>query len=96
MAPVSLRTAALSGFVVGALVLFVAWVFELPLGRVAALAPIVVVACAAAVGLFVFWIRVALNELRDAKHPRLIVGVGAGLLVAVVLLTLLGIQLPRE
>jgi hypothetical protein len=93
---VSVRTAALSGLVVGALVLLVAWAFELPLGRVAALAPIVVVASAAAVGLFVFWIRVALNELRDAKHPRLIVGVGVGVLLAVVLLTLLGIQLPRE
>jgi hypothetical protein len=93
---VSVRTAALSGLVVGALILVVAWAFELPLGRVAALAPIVVVAAAAAVGLIVFWIRVGLNELRGAKHPRLIVGVGLGLVVAVVLLTFLGIQLPHE
>jgi predicted membrane-bound mannosyltransferase len=93
---VSLRTAALSGAVVGGLLLLVAWLFELPLGRVAALAPVVVVAAAAALGLFAFWIRVGVNELRAAKHPRMIVGVGLALVLGAVLLTVLGIQLPRE
>jgi hypothetical protein len=92
----SVRTAALSGLAVGVLVLLVSFVFELPLGRVAALAPIVVVAAAATIGLFVFWIRIGLNELRDAKHPRLIVGVGLGIVGGVVLLTLLGVNLPHE
>ncbi|MDQ2983712.1 MAG: hypothetical protein M3R70_07285 [Actinomycetota bacterium] len=92
----SVRAAAIAGGVVAVLLLLVAWIFELPLDRVAVLAPVVVLVAAATLGLFVFWIRVGLNELRAAKHPRLIVGLGVGVVAGVVLLTLLGVQLPRE
>jgi hypothetical protein len=93
---VSVRAAAASGVAVGVLVLTVAWVFELPLGRVAALAPVVVLVAAAAVGLVVFWTRAALEGLRGAKHPRVIVGAALAIVALGVLLTVLGIELPRE
>ena len=82
--------------VVGVLIVVAALLFELPLGHAAALAPIVVVAAAATVGLVIFWIRVGLTEFQHAKHPRLIVGSIVGVVVVVVVLTLLGVQLPRE
>jgi hypothetical protein len=91
-----MRAAAVSGVVVGALVLVVAWALELPLERVTLLAPVVVVCAAAAAGLVVFWVRAALESLREARHPRLIMALGAAAVVLVVVLTLLGIELPRE
>ena len=57
----NVRAAAVSGIVVAVLVLTVAWIFELPLARVAALAPIVVLVAAAVAGLVVFWTRAALE-----------------------------------
>jgi cytochrome bd-type quinol oxidase subunit 2 len=93
---VSARAAAISGLVVGLLVLFAAWLFEISVSRVALLAPVVVVIAATIAGLAVFWFRAAAESFREAKRPRLIVG-GALALVAVgVLLTLLGVELPRE
>jgi hypothetical protein len=85
-----------SGLVVGLLVLSVAWLFELPLSRVAVLAPLIVLIAAAMAGLFVFWARAAAASLREAKRPRLIVGAAAAVVVLGVVLTVLGIELPRE
>jgi uncharacterized membrane protein len=93
---VKARTAACSGFVVGALVLGVAWIFELPLARVAALAPVVVLVAAAVAGLSLFWFRAAAESLRDSKRPRVILAVGVGIVVLGVVLTVLGVALPRE
>jgi hypothetical protein len=93
---VSTRTAALSGLVVGGLVLAVAWLFELPADRVAVLAPVIVVIAAAVAGLGIFWIRAAADSIRDSKRPRLIVGLAGAVIVLGVVLTLLGIELPRE
>jgi hypothetical protein len=93
---VSARAAAASGLVVGSLILLAAWLFDVPVGRAALLAPVVVVVAAAVAGLAVFWGRAALANLREAKHPRLIVGAGAALLVIGVVFTVLGIELPRE
>ena len=74
----------------------VAWLFELPLAHVAALAPIVVVLVAAVAGLAVFWGRAAAESIRASRRPRLIVGLIAALVVLAVVLTLLGVELPRE
>jgi uncharacterized membrane protein len=93
---VNARTAACSGFVVGALVLGVAWIFELPLARVAVLAPIVVLIAAAVAGLSLFWFRAAADSLRESRRPRVILAVGAGIVVLGVVLTVLGVALPRE
>jgi uncharacterized membrane protein len=93
---VSARAAALSGLAVGVLVLAVAWLFEIPVSRVALLAPVVVLIAAAIAGLVVFWTRAAAESLRDAKRPRMIVGAAAAVVVLGVALTLLGIELPHE
>jgi hypothetical protein len=93
---VSVRAAAVSGLVVGVLVIVVAWALELPLERVTVLAPVVVVCAAAVAGLAVFWTRAALESIREARHPRVMVGVILATVVLVVILTLLGIELPRE
>ena len=92
----SARAAAASGLVVGLLVLSVAWLFELPLSRVAVLAPLIVLIAAAMAGLFVFWARAAAESLREARRPHLIIGATAAVVVLGVVLTLLGIELPRE
>ena len=94
--PVSGRAAAVSGLAVGVLVLVVAWVFELPLARVTLLAPVVVVVTAAVTGLAVFWIRAARESYREAKRPRLIAGAIAAIVALGIVLTILGVELPRE
>jgi hypothetical protein len=92
----STRTAALSGLVVGGLVLAVAWLFELPADRVAVLAPVIVVIAAVVAGLGIFWFRAAADSIRDSKRPKLIVGVGVAVIALGVVLTVLGVELPRE
>ena len=90
------RAAAISGVVVGALVLLVAWLFDVSVSHVTLLAPVVVLVAAAIAGLAVFWIRAAMESLREAKHPRLILGAGAVVLALGAALTVLGIELPHE
>lgn len=79
-----------------AIVGFTAWFMAWPLERAIYLAPVLVVAGAAMVGLTLLWGKVALTSLREAKRPKLVVALwllGLGLLV---LLTYLGVKLPRE
>jgi uncharacterized membrane protein len=86
--------AALAGVV--ALVALTAWAFSWPFEKAAYLAPVIVIAGAAAVGLVLLWGKVALNSLRESAHPRRVAAywlVGLGLLV---LLTVLGVKLPNE
>jgi membrane protease YdiL (CAAX protease family) len=92
---VSARLAAVS-VAVGGIVLLAAWLFEWPLEKAAMLAPILVVAGAAIAGLFVLWTRVALEQLRAAKRPRLIVAVGVAAILLIAILAILGVNLPRE
>jgi hypothetical protein len=93
---VSARAAAISGLVVGALVLAVAWLFNVSVSHVTLLAPVVVLVAAAVAGLAVFWYRAAADSLRHAKHPRLILGGAAALVLLGIVLTVLGVELPRE
>jgi hypothetical protein len=79
-----------------ALVALTAWVMAWPFEKAIYLAPVIVVGAAAVVGLLILWGKVALNSLRDSRRPRLVLGLwllGIGLLV---LLTFLGVKLPRE
>ena len=76
--------------------LAVAWLFHISVTHVTLLAPVVVLIAAAVAGLGVFWFRAAADSLRESKHPRLIVGAGAAIVVLGIVLTVLGIQLPRE
>ena len=92
----SARAATISGLVVGALVLTFAWLFDVSVSHVTLLAPVVVLVAAAVAGLGVFWYRAAADSLRQAKHPRLIMGAAAVVVVFGIVLTVLGVQLPRE
>ena len=92
----STRAAALSGLVIGGLLLVVAWLFKLPADRVVVLAPVIVVVAAVVAGLAVFWFRAAADSLRESKHPRMILGAAAAVFVLGIVLTVLGVELPRE
>ena len=78
------------------LVALTAWLLSWPLEKAIYLAPVIVVGGAAAVGLVLLWGKVAWQQLRESRRPRLVITlwlVGLGLLV---LLTFLGVKLPRE
>jgi hypothetical protein len=79
-----------------ALVALTAWLLSWPFERAVFLAPVIVVGGAAAVGLVLLWGKIALNSLRESRHPRRVLVywvLGLGLLV---LLTFLGVKLPSE
>jgi hypothetical protein len=79
-----------------ALVALTAWVLAWPFEKAVYLAPVIVVGGAAAVGLVLLWAKIALNSLRESRHPRRVLAywaLGLGLLVV---LTVLGIKLPNE
>ena len=78
------------------LVALTAWALAWPFEKAVYLAPVIVVAGAAAIGLVLLWSKVALNSLRESRHPRRVLAywlLGLGLLVA---LTVLGVKLPSE
>jgi hypothetical protein len=91
----ALRVALVSGFVVG-LVFLSAWLFRWPLERAVYLAPIIVVCAAAILGLLILWARVAYDQLRESRRPRLVLGLWIAGVGLIVLLTVLGVELPRE
>ena len=81
---------------VAAVVPLSAWVLHWPLEKAVYLAPVLVVGSAAVLGLAVLWGKIALESLRESRRPRLVLGLwlaGFGLLA---LLTVLGVELPRE
>ena len=92
----STRAAAISGFVIGVLVLFVAWLFDVSVAHVTLLAPVVVVVAAVVAGLGVFWFRAAADSIRESRRPRLVVAAIAAILALGIVLTVLGVELPRE
>jgi hypothetical protein len=93
---VSARAAILSGLVTTALVLLAVWLFELSLDRAAALAPVLVIAFGAAAGLVVLWVKVGWESLRRRRRPWLVVSLAAGAIALIAVLSLLGLELPRE
>jgi hypothetical protein len=95
LGPVSARLVLVS-VAVTALVLLASWLLRWPLEKAALLAPVIVVFVAVALGVFVFWGRVAWDGLRASRHPRWIVAGALSLVALVAVLTLLGVQLPRE
>ena len=93
---VSTKAALVSGLVTSGLVLLVVWAFEVSLGRAAVLAPLIVVAFGAAAGVVVLWAKVGWESLQRRRRPWLVVGVAAGVVVLIAVLSLLGLELPRE
>jgi hypothetical protein len=78
------------------LVVLTALIMGWPLEKAVYLAPVIVVAAAALIGLLILWGKVAVQSLRESKRPRLVLGLWVGGLALLVLLSVLGVDLPRE
>jgi hypothetical protein len=85
-----------SGLVTAGLVLLVMWLFEVSLERAAVLAPVIVVAFGAVAGLVVLWAKVGWESLSRRRRPWLVAGIAAGVVALIAVLSLLGLDLPRE
>jgi hypothetical protein len=81
---------------VAAVVLAGALVLDVSLARAALLAPVLVVGVAAVAGLLLLWVRVGLEQLRESRRPGLIVAIAVAGIGLLVVLTILGVKLPRE
>jgi hypothetical protein len=82
--------------VVAALVPLTAWIMAWPVEKAAYLAPVIVVGVAALVGLLILWGKVAWQQLQESKNPRLVAALWLGGFALLILLTVLGVKLPRE
>jgi predicted neutral ceramidase superfamily lipid hydrolase len=78
------------------LVLLAALIMGWSVERAAYLAPVIVVAAAALVGLLILWGKVAVQSLRESRRPRLVLGLWVGGIALLVVLSVLGVELPRE
>ena len=54
------------------------------------------VAVGALVGLVMLWGKVAAQQLRETRRPRLVLALWIGGIVLLVVLSYLGVKLPRE
>ena len=86
--------AALAVIVV--LVVLTARIMAWPLERAVYLAPVLVVGVAAVLGLLVLWGKIALQSLRESRRPKLVFALWLAGIGLIVLLTVLGVELPRE
>lgn len=82
--------------VVAGLCVLTAWVFAWPVERAVFLAPVIVVGFAAVAGLALLWGKVALQSLRETRRPKLVLALWIAGILLLVLLTVLGVKLPRE
>jgi hypothetical protein len=78
------------------LVALTAWIMAWPFEKAVYLAPVIVIGGAAAVGLCILWGKVAVQSLRESKRPRLVLALWLAGLALLVLLSVLGVELPRE
>jgi hypothetical protein len=90
------RAVLVSAVACAAAVALFAWLFELSAERAIVLAPLIVVAFAGVIGLFMLWGRVALESLRASRHPRRVIAIAVGAVGLIAVLTALGVELPRE
>ena len=81
---------------VTALVVLAVWLTDLSFQRAALLAPVLVIGVGAVAGLVVFWGRTGWDSLRRSRHPALIAAGAAAFVALLVVLTLLGVNLPHE
>jgi predicted neutral ceramidase superfamily lipid hydrolase len=82
--------------VVLGLVLLTSAIMGWPLEKTVYLAPVIVVASAALVGLLILWGKVAVQSLRESRRPRLVLSLWVGGIALLILLSVLGVELPRE
>jgi uncharacterized membrane protein YidH (DUF202 family) len=86
----------IAALAVTGMVAVTAFLMGWPLERAVYLAPVIVVGFTAAAGLLILWGKVAWQQLQETKRPRLVITLwilGIGLLV---LLSVLGVKLPKE
>ena len=81
---------------VTAIVVVTVWLTNLSFQRAILLAPVLVIGVAALAGLVVFWGRVGWDSVRRVRHRRLLAAGTVVFVALVVVLTILGIKLPRE
>ena len=81
---------------VTAIIVVTVWLTDLSFQRAILLAPVLVIGVGAAAGLLVFWSRVVYVQVRDSPNRRLLIWLGAAFVALVVVLTVLGVELPRE
>ena len=81
---------------VTAIVVAAVWITDLSFQRAVLLAPVLVIGIGAVAGLVVFWSRIGWDSLRHSRHPRLYVAGGLAFIALLVVLTLLGVNLPHE
>ena len=81
--------------VVFGLVVSTSWIMGWSVEKAVYLAPVIVVGFAAVAGLAILWGKVAVQGIRDSRRPRLVIGLWLAGLALLVLLTLLGVELPR-
>ena len=82
--------------VVLVLVAATSWILAWPFEKALFLAPVIVVCGAAVVGLLILWGKIAFDSLRESRRPGLILGLWLAGIALLVLLTILGVNLPRE
>jgi hypothetical protein len=82
--------------VVLGLVALTAWLLAWPFDKAVTLAPVIVIGGAAVVGLILLWGKVAIGQLRESEHPRRVLAYWVVGLALLVLLSVLGVKLPRE
>jgi hypothetical protein len=92
---VSARLLAASVAVTFVVVLAV-WITDLSFQRAVLLAPVLVIGLGAVAGMVVFWGRIGWDSLRRSRHPRLLVAGSLAFVALLVVLTLLGVNLPHE
>jgi hypothetical protein len=92
---VPLRLAASLAVAVG-LAAFVAWWFEWPLERALYLAPALVLGAGIVGGVGVLLARSLLESLRASRNPRLVLWLWIAAFVLIAILSVLGVELPRE
>jgi hypothetical protein len=81
---------------VAAMVAVTSWWMGWPLERAVYLAPVIVVGFAALAGLVILWAKVIVQQLRESSRPKLVLALWAAGIALLVLLSVLGVQLPRE
>ena len=80
---------------VTAIVVAAVWITDLLFQRAVLLAPVLVIGVGAVAGMAVFWGKIGWDSLQRS-HPRLYVAGGVAFIGLLVVLTLLGVNLPHE
>lgn len=96
MAPVNARLAVVSAAAVVGGGFLVAWLFEMPLDRAFVLSPVIVGALGILAMTGALFVRAAIESARELHNPRrfwILMGVAC---VVIAVLSLLGVELPRE